>query len=74
MTAKQKLAKHVEALTEGEAANALELLGLDESTVWPDFAPAPPEIVARVRKMLDEPRDGRVTYSTEEVRRRLGIE
>jgi hypothetical protein len=71
VTAKELLRERIEALTEEEAAEALELLGLE---AWPDFPPAPPEVVAQVRRMLDEPHDRRVTYSTEEVLRSLGIE
>ncbi len=74
MTAKEKLAEKVKALSEDQAAEALRLLGLEEDErEWPDFPPAPAEIVARVRETIEALDRGAPTRSTEEVRRRLGL-
>lgn len=74
MTAKEKLAEHVQALTEDEAAEALELLGLDDDPgEWPDFPPAPAHIIELARKAIAEADAGRL-ISDEEFGRRLGLD
>ena len=70
MTAKEKLLEYVQGLTEEEAMDAIPFIVAPE----PTFPPAPPEVMAKFQKALEHSRGGGVRYSTEEVRRHLGLD
>jgi hypothetical protein len=76
MTAKQLLIERIEALTEEEAVQALELLDsefmLDDDRER-EFPPAPAHIIALARKAIAEADAGRL-ISDEEFGGRLGID
>lgn len=70
MTAKQKLLEYVAAMTEEEAEEKLPwIVGSDS-----DFPAASPEVMAMFRHALKESDEGAPRYTTEEVRRFVGLE
>ena len=71
VTAKEVLLERVEALTEEEAAEALDLLGFTDS---PDreFPPASEEVMALFRKAMADSEAGR-SISHEDFRRKHGL-
>jgi hypothetical protein len=72
VTAKEKLVERVSGLSEEEAAEALRLLFLDDETEWPDFPPAPPEIVELARRVIASPH--RPFLTDEEFGRKHGLD
>lgn len=77
MTAKELLRERIEALTEEEAAEALELLDAgvfaDGECAEPEFPAAPQHIIELAQKAVAEADTGRL-ISDEEFGRRLGLD
>ena len=73
MTAKERLAAKVEEFSEREAQQALLLLGLNEEDDGRAFPPAPPEIIARARRAIEQFDRGE-GIPHEEVGRRFGLD
>ncbi len=77
MTAKELLRERIEALTEEEAAEALDLLEFElfgeDNAVEREFPRAPQHIIDLARKAIAEADAGRV-IDDEEFGRQLGID
>jgi hypothetical protein len=70
MTAKEQLLEYVQGLTEEEAIDVLPFI----VGPGPSFPPAPPEVMELLRHAQENRRLGGKSYTTEEVRRSLGLD
>ena len=70
MTAKEQLLEFVAGLSEEEAIDTLPSIYRRA----PEFPPAPPEVIAQLREALAAAESGAPRYSTQDVRRYVGLE